>query len=474
MQALKEHSTAYANALFALEARGGIMPVAHFAIACGSPEAQKRHLAPKVILDRLEKANLVDRFDSAGIGPCVAFSHQFGHEHEIPAMRARMLAERILLNAVRTWAKNLGLVSFNKVTLRDEAAKQPRVGTFAWDLTAPSYVNPLRTRFNNVVKPGFLACDVLLSHVDEDGLRPFIHKCTTLAQLSSIGRTLNVFVAERFDLGALKEARRIGIVPATIRTLFGEDVAKGLREMMDVVRDATSRATDPAAIAEIFDSLSSIEGAATNLRGALFHYIAAELVRLKLAEPAAMDRLIKVPGKGDEPPKRAEADIVAVKGYTDVYFVECKGYKPLGVLPDDLIDKWLDTTIPIIREYALQHPDWKDLRLHFLFWTTAKFSPYATKRLMDASKSKRYEISFEDGAGISKIANDVRNQALKRTLNEHFLEHPLAKIERGAVRRERREARRLDLAAVTPVEVDEVSLDDEIEERSEIEIEIPF
>lgn len=73
-------------------------------------------------------------------------SHQVVAEsHEVAKMRARLQTEQVLLLAIKAWARNLGMVSYDKVALRDEDSngKQPKVGTFAWDLTAPSYLAPM-------------------------------------------------------------------------------------------------------------------------------------------------------------------------------------------------------------------------------------------------------------------------------------------------------------------------------------------
>ncbi|WP_124982003.1 hypothetical protein [Ralstonia solanacearum] len=144
--ALLAHSVAHGGALAALMARGGLMPRVHFDIACGAPVAQRGHLSPASILDRLERANLVQSVEIGGVGTCVQLSHQVVAEsHEVAKMRARLQTEQVLLLAIKAWARNLGMVSYDKVALRDEDSngKQPKVGTFAWDLTAPSYLAPM-------------------------------------------------------------------------------------------------------------------------------------------------------------------------------------------------------------------------------------------------------------------------------------------------------------------------------------------
>ena len=46
---LLQHSASYGGGLAALMARGGVMPVRHFLIACGAPIAQKGHIPAQEI-----------------------------------------------------------------------------------------------------------------------------------------------------------------------------------------------------------------------------------------------------------------------------------------------------------------------------------------------------------------------------------------------------------------------------------------
>jgi hypothetical protein len=57
------------------------------------------------------------------------------------AFRARLLAEDILLGAMREWLGNLGLGSYNQIQSRS-LKTQPQFGQFRWDMMAPSYIHP--------------------------------------------------------------------------------------------------------------------------------------------------------------------------------------------------------------------------------------------------------------------------------------------------------------------------------------------
>lgn len=429
--ALLEHSVAYGNALAAIRARGNIMPAAHFRIACGSPLAQRKHLATDAVLNRLVATNLLDRFDVAGVGECVALSQRTGHEHEIGQMRARLVAEKILLDGAKDWMRKLGLVSFHQVATRQDEAPT-RVGTFAWDVSGPSYIAPLRTWKEKRPKPGFVVCDLLLAEVATmEAVRPFVHKVTTLSHLPNVGRTLPIFLVERFDPQALRAVKEAGIVPATVETLFGELAARGLRQLINLLKDVMAR-FDPVVIDEIFRGLGAVEGAATNLRGALFQYMAAELARQSIPNVSIdMEQIFQLDATDDKPAVKAEVDVVALEGRRRVHFIECKGYQPGGTIPDEYVAKWLDKTIPTVRKHAQSRADWQSREQNFSFWTTGKLTKEARARIEEAaSKTKKFAIDFLDKSGVEQLTNKLGDSALKRTLREHFLEHPLSRAER--------------------------------------------
>jgi hypothetical protein len=443
IKALMESKSSYGLALAALRLRGGIMPAKHFQIACGAPLRQKRHLSPETILERLQKAQLIGPYDVPGIGACIALLEGADrYDAAKVEIRARLLVEGILLGAASTWLKNLGIVSYGKVAIRDSGAKQPSVGTFAWDLTAPSYLGPiLQWTAEGKQKQGFVACDVLLgTQVDEEGLRPFINKCVTLRTLKRVGGCLQMFIADHFAPTAFELAKKNGIIPATPETLFGRDVAEGLVQLFEVLCYAT-RSVDPEQLKFVFERLSRIEGAAVNLRGALFEYLVAEIVRRSSGGFVRIGQTLKL-----ENGEKAEVDVVAEKQNVSVTFIECKGYLPSGTLSDQHIERWLEKSIPRIYEYARRHSQWKNLAVQFELWTTGTISTVARELIAKKAsevRPTRYSITVRDADGVRDVAQSVQDRSLLKIFNEHFFEHPLATAERDLERNHTRRARSL-------------------------------
>lgn len=427
--ALLENSVSYGGGLAALMARGGAMPVRHFTIACGAPVAQRGHVSPVGILDRLKAAQLVRITDEPGIGECVELSHQSKSDtFELARMRARLYTEAILLEAVKDWARNLGMVSYNKVALRDENGAQPKVGTFHWDLAGPSYLGPLAKRIPKAKpKPGFLVCDVLLGvNVSADELRPFVNKCTTLRSLTKVGACLQVFVADGYTPEAYALAKEQGVMPATTASLFGNEVAKALRELAELLRDVFPRAGTFDKIEAVFAQLSHIEGAANNLRGALFEYLVAEIVRTTSPNTSVRVNEVFRTEKGS-----AEVDVLVEHLDHSVRFIECKGYRPGGTVPDEMIERWLNDRIPFLREAAADNYFWRKCRLEFEFWTTGTLTPRAEALIAEAGeRTKKYGIKLVSARDLVAVGQATNNTALKRTLQEHFLGHPLERAER--------------------------------------------
>ncbi|MGS1033515.1 hypothetical protein [Burkholderia glumae] len=437
VQCLRKHTISYGGGVAALLARGGVMPVAHFEIACGAPIAQKRHVSASAVLRRLKDAGLVRTFDVPGIGECVELPHKVAaRPFEIAAMRSRLRTEELLLTAVKDWARNLGLVSYNKVAIRDHGDKQPRVGTFSWDLSAPSYLGALLQWDGGKAKSGFLVCDVLLGvNVSADELQPFVNKCATLRSMPKVGRCLQFFVADGYQPDALALAKQNGIVPATTETLFGIEVASALRNLADILKEVYPDEGTLERVDEVFRRLSHIEGAANNLRGALFEYLVAEIVRL--GSPYTNLRLNEI--LRDPEGKSAEVDVLVYHMNQSVRFIECKGYKPGGTVPDDMVQHWIKDRIPLIRRIAEFDHYWRNCNLEFELWTSGKLSP-ESKAMVDAEirRVRKIKLRVFEGQEVESAVRNTNNAALKKTYGEHFLGHPLAKKERGTNKIKRR------------------------------------
>lgn len=418
----------YARAIWALSARGGLIPMAHFASAAGTSTGP-RQLSGDVVASRLVTSGLLQDLDVPGLGACVAFARGDSIlDQQLPTIRARLIAETILLQAIQDWAAKLGLGSFDSFKLRaNAAANTPKVSSFAWDLSAPSYLGPLANWSDpQKPKPGFLVVDVLLTDVaGVDDVSPFLHKCVSLRQVRNVGRCLQMFVANRYSYDALLLLRREGVVPATPETLFGSEVARALVDLTTFLGQTADSAVDPAKFEELFSRLGKAEAAAGTLRGALFEYVVADVVRqLEPAADVTLNKIYRKDGKD-----AAEVDVRAVIKNRAVRFIECKGLAPGVVLSDAEVDRWLSQRIPIVRAHALLNPDQARLDHHFELWVTGELSENASKKIdaaRHAAAKKGYVIDVVLAKDLDKMVAETRDPSLRKVVDQHFLRSPMA------------------------------------------------
>ncbi|WP_342623667.1 hypothetical protein [Pseudomonas alkylphenolica] len=453
MEALKRTRSAYYLALRALELRDNMMPRAHFLIACGAPIAQKRHISAETLLERLSKAGLVKEVDLPA-GQISIMRCDREQLSDIPTMwgkmKGRLIAEKVTLLAVKDWARNLGMVSYESVETREDEDREslPKVGTFNWDLAGPSYLYPMRTYTSTTLKPGFFVCDIALNGwISPDDIGAFLHKCVTLRSLPKVGKCLQVFVAEAYQTEAFALLKGEGVIPATTESLFGHDVALALKNLCNVLNDTAKLTESPAALDKVFNDLSRIEGASYSLRGSLFEFAVAQIARSTFAGyDQEMNRIVK-----DVMGKQAEIDVLAVRKNHEVIFIECKGIHPASTLDDKEVIKWLDKRIPVLRGAAKIHSDWSTLTQRYELWTSGRFSEEAIA-LVNArqEESSKLVIQLRDAEYVLAEAKASKEAGLLKTYEQHFVKHPMQKFEAENRRKQRREDRDAKRRLATP------------------------
>lgn len=441
MEALKKTRSTYFAALQALGLRGNVMPRKHFLIACGAPVAQKKHISAESLLERLLKATLVKEVTLPSGESCVVRCdyHQMLDVTSLWAkMKGRLVAEKVTLLAVKDWSRNLGMVSYDSVETREDEGSEalPKVGTFNWDLAGPSYLFPMREHVNNTLKPGFFVCDLALNgRVNVDQLAGFVSKCVTLRSLRKVGKCLQIFVAESYDNEAFALLKEKGIIPATTESLFGRDVALALKSLCTMLSDTAKLTQNPEVLDKIFNDLSRIEGAASNLRGSLFEFAVAQIARSTfLGYSQEMNRIVK-----DSIGAEAEIDVLAQRMNHEVVFIECKGIHPISTLSDDEVVKWLDKRIPVIRGFVKAHSEWANIHHRFEMWTSGKLSENAIAMVQAAqAKSPKLEIQIRDAEYVLAQASASNDAGLLKTYRQHFVTHPMQEFEEAQKRAQRK------------------------------------
>ena len=422
---LVESNSSYGFAIAALKQRNGIATMQQFLTFCGSPVKQKKHIPAEAIVKNLEKVQLIKVENIHGLGDCIFLQGKTNEIETLTAeLKAKLIAEDILLKAITSWVKNLGIISYDTCKVRGNK-EEPMVGTFYWDLTAPSYLSPLISGGKNLkTKPGFITCDVTIErNITAHSIKAFLKKCETLAYLPKIGKCLHIFVAENYSKEAFRLAKEKGVIPATIDTLFGKEITKSLKKLIDILSNTAEKIGSEHDLGTFFKSLGKIEGVAGNLRGTLFEFLIAEVIRKTVNfESVKLNKIYK-----PFPNEQAEVDVTVITQDGKIRFIECKAHLPNGFVDHNEVVRWVNKRVPTLRKYIKNHPDWREKKVSFELWTTANFSDESLKLLKDESiKTDRYLVKYYNSDDVEKIIRSCHDKELYFTYKNHFKGHPLA------------------------------------------------
>lgn len=421
-KAIYDTNGAYARALGAVDARS-VLPIEHFWVACGAPIAQKKHISANTVLERLVAAEVLVIETLPGLGQCVMTKRTFenhGEERLVAKTRSRLIAESILLDSLKEWLRRLAFGSYNSIKLRtDSEVLPPKVGTFAWDLTAPSYLAGLTTWQKEKMKPGFVLCDVLLGKkVLSRHIEPFLYKVKSLQALKNVGRGMFIFVAQSFDAEAFSALRTAGVVPATPEALFGKEIAEAFRDLLGALTKAALGSLDPMKFDNLFTKLGKLEGAVGNMRGAFFEFLVAEIVRK--ASPAQV-QLNKI-CTGDD--GTAEVDVWELKEGIIARMIECKGMAPGALVDDEEVARWLTTRIPRVRQH-LSKQRWQGPKPRFELWTSGCLSDMALMRIEKTRNAnmEKFDLAVVGPVELRAAATAVHDPSLLKILEHHFIKN---------------------------------------------------
>jgi hypothetical protein len=424
-RAIDTANPAYSAALAGVRSRGGVVRLKDFDTVAGAPVKQKGQVSGSTVLDRLGSVKLLSKIHIEGIGECVALEGEGTDSLSLGKMRARLLTENVLLDAIRSWSGKMNLASPKVTRIRDDSPA-PQFATCRFDLCGPCYLRPVRRRIGDKLTPGFLVADVVAgSELGKSAAAAFLRKCTLLGSLRKLPPFLPMLIADGFTAEALRDCRSAGVITTRPETLFGQDIARALGDLLQTLSNAAAvAAANPDRIEDLFRRLSTIEGSAGNLRGALFELIVGHMVRAVEGGSIDIGALVRSPKNGD----RAEIDVRLVKEkYLFTY--ECKGYQPSSVVQREEIEEWLTKRIPTINAAHQAEARFSDSILHHEFWTCGGFHPDATDMLQKAkAATKKYVIEWKDGTAVKEYAKQIKSPGIRKMLDEHYFKHPLADV----------------------------------------------
>lgn len=416
----------YWATIVSLKARGGIVAASIFPRVAGTPQARKGQLSPGRILERLQAVNVLEQF-CEGERDYIRFHPGHYFRDPMANIAANEIAESIALQGIKDWARRIGFGSYGKFSLRGDES-QPVVSGITWDMAAPSYMRPLVSVSNGLVRPGFLVCDVNLRDViGKDEAQAFVRKCDLAAAPIKVPPIMPILVGHVFSTEALLLLKGKGLLSISLRNLFGIELAEALKDLVTMLTDMGAKASsDPVYVQKVINSLTKIEGGADNLRGALFELVIGCLVKdveggfLKTGER----RTDLLTGR------KAEIDVQLDRGEeAGTLVIECKSKIPGARVSETDVKKWYEDRVPLIYSILSNGGFYKDKRYRFELWTNGEFASSGIAWLeKQPCEFGPYSVGIRDGAGLKAYADNAKNASLRETLNEHYFRSALKKV----------------------------------------------
>ena len=434
MRDLRETNSTYAHAIDGIIARGGIVPVEDFGIVSGAPLVLKRQLCSDHVAQRLIEIHAIHEETIDRVGLCYVVDSRIAGSLTRKLTKQRFHSLRIVetlgLESLREWVGRNSVGAFNQLITRGDESV-PQVGQFNWDLSAPSYLRPIRS-FSSTsqsgVDPGFVVADSFMTQfLDVNHIRYFIHKIKIYEQTSNSGKLFPILLSNSFSKQALKVGRGEGIMMVTSENLFGPKVAAALQDLVSVLQDVSAAIKDEERMRTLVDSLAAIDGRNGNMRGILFELIVAAIVQHKWGAQGIEHRVSHSHRCNSQ---STDLDILFRKEGNAVHIIECKGKSPGGKVKVDEVEDWL-SKIPIMRDYLDSRPDLKKFKAVFEFWTSGCFMEEAKELITnEKSRRRRNPIDYRDGEDVRELASNAQLGAMVDALNEHYLKHPIRRIVR--------------------------------------------
>ncbi|HBL7318627.1 TPA: hypothetical protein ACM5D1_004593, partial [Escherichia coli] len=407
---LKKENSSYYMAINAIRSRDGMVRRSEFGIICGSPVRQKNHIPYESIMLSLIKAEIIlEISDDNGVKYLYLKDSEGSEAYLLEKQNKKEIINGIMIEQSRTWLRQLGLISFNKAKAMGDDDKPPRVGTFEWHITGPSYTHPLAKGSIEGKKPGFVVCDLNTTPIATlDDISTFIKKMEMTTSMKNIGSCIFIYISNAYTEEALYRAKSNGVMAITFSNIFGKRNAIAVEKIGELLKDKETTEVRPDELIKLTKELNERNGITQNLKGRLFEFICADIK--KRIEPSSRIVMGKeyITTQGD----KAEADITSIRDEVSICFIECKGIKGESTLDDQQVDRWLDIRIPRLIKYCKDHPDYKNLKKSFELWVTGNLTEESTSKIENFKKTHpRINVVVKKAADLMLHIKDINDRA---------------------------------------------------------------
>lgn len=206
------NSSIYGFAIDGICARGGIVPISEFDIVSGAPLRLKKQVISEWVALKLIQLKAMRVEEIQGAGPCYVASPHILNRFSDPntwGFPTQRIVERLALEGLREWIGKNSVGAYTKIAIRNEDQSN-QVGSFLWDLTAPSYLSPIRrnvTRNSTAcIFPGFVVADSFVTRTLENvHIQYFLCKTQVYERTSNSGKLLPILMAQEFSEHAPKK-----------------------------------------------------------------------------------------------------------------------------------------------------------------------------------------------------------------------------------------------------------------------------
>lgn len=410
-QLLVKSGSSYGHALHHLLLAGGAIEKSRLASLCGFPiKPRKGHILWQTALENLESDHIVAEVEGYQDERYIALVQEKQVSPDVA--HAKYRTEQALICIIKDYLRKNGFVSYDQIRC-GLCKEDSEFGGYGWDLTAPTYISPYAS-FRPGVKPrpGFWVVDCILGKkLTRNDISWFLQKLSTLRSMKSYAPFTAILVANGFEKDALKQGKGAGAVLTTPAALLGEDAAKALALLLEVLSNPGAVAIkSPSKVANLGNALANIEGVMGNLRGDLFELLSGVALLAEFNGNISLKRPVR---SGTDIVTDIDVEIITKSA---VYVVQCKGALADKLIDLDEVRDWYRNKVPAIQ--SDRSGTYEDKRQHHCFWTSGQFSPDAIAFLTKHSTScKKYDVDWKDGSAMKQYLRVVKHKDLVPVLD---------------------------------------------------------
>lgn len=407
--ALEEAASNHFSIINALKFHNGILPKSQLASYTQNPTSpiKSRKTHDQIIANLIKWELVIDTTENY-----ILYSEE---DNDIfSSSKAIDLSKNQILQHFNDLARNISLISYDKSTFHSEFSK------LQWCFVAPSYIFPFQEKKDEKLKGGFLIADILIGNkICMNDIDFFIRKIAIIKSQKLRPVVPFLIIDSYIEPKAQEILKKHGVVISHIRDLFGEKYAAMIKDLIEVISNASAiLKKSPEKFEHLISSLKKFnEGKVNNLRGDLFELLVGYYYS-NGCQTIYVGKKIKINEK------QKELDVYVT--YEDrIVIAECKGYRKNTVTLDEAT-KWITETIPTIYSYLKEckPPHEEDKNIIFEFWSINGFEDDASRYLENASqRTRKYIISiYNKDAIISKFQNK-KDKKFTDTLHQYFFDN---------------------------------------------------